>query len=62
MNSGPACKTGFDLSLTEIKLNPSHYFIIEVGSVMGEKIISKLKLLLAYRKRNISWREFNRTK
>jgi len=42
MDTGPRAKEDFDLSLTEIIQGKSHYFLVEVGSAKGEKIIKKI--------------------
>ncbi|KKL90862.1 hypothetical protein LCGC14_1900470 [marine sediment metagenome] len=39
MNTGPRASFGFDLSLTEIIEDEKHYFVVEVGSSKGEKIL-----------------------
>lgn len=40
MKTGPKCKTGFDLALTELEDG----FVVEVGSELGESIASRLPL------------------
>jgi ferredoxin len=44
MNTGPKADKGFDLSLTEVLNNESHYFIVTAGSGRGEEIVSDLHL------------------
>ncbi|MFH0990811.1 MAG: 4Fe-4S dicluster domain-containing protein [bacterium] len=39
MNTGPKARDGFDLALTEILENGSHYFTIEAGSEMGKELV-----------------------
>lgn len=39
MQTGPRATAGFDLCLTEILRPPDHYFLVEVGSKMGEDIL-----------------------
>lgn len=47
MNTGPKVDEGYDLSLTEIIDNESHYFVIESGSEKGNEILTKLPTRLA---------------
>ena len=42
MNSGPATTSGFDIALTEVKIDGSHFFVTEAGSGEGEKILSEV--------------------
>jgi ferredoxin len=42
MNTGPGVTGGFDLALTEILEDGSHYFVLEVGTESGADIISHL--------------------
>lgn len=42
MNTGPEVRSDYDLLLTEINQNGSHYFLLEVGSEKGEDIINEL--------------------
>jgi len=42
MGTGPKAKSGFDLALTEIIENGSHYFLVESGSDMGAEILSEI--------------------
>jgi sulfhydrogenase subunit beta (sulfur reductase) len=42
MNTGPRASSGFDLALTEIIDNGRHYFAVEVGTKVGEEILSEL--------------------
>ncbi len=44
MNTGPKAKSGFDFALTEV---PKEFFIVEVGSEKGAKIIEALNLPIA---------------
>jgi len=39
LKTGPKAKSNFDLALTEVLTKGEHYFIIEVGSEIGEAII-----------------------
>jgi ferredoxin len=39
MNTGPRASAGFDLALTEVIENNHHYFVTEVGSDRGEKVL-----------------------
>ncbi len=41
MNAGPKATSGFDLALTEILENHRHYFVVEVGSELGAKILGE---------------------
>lgn len=43
MNTGPRCTTGFDLALTELDQG----FLIELGSPLGQTLLSKLATRLA---------------
>jgi sulfhydrogenase subunit beta (sulfur reductase) len=42
MNTGPKATAGFDLALTEILEGGEHYFIAEVGTVLGGEILLEL--------------------
>lgn len=42
MDTGPKADSGFDLALTEIIDNGSHYFLAESGSDAGEDILGKI--------------------
>ncbi|MFH1374899.1 MAG: 4Fe-4S dicluster domain-containing protein [bacterium] len=42
MGTGPKASSGFDLSLTEMHASNRHYFLIEVGSKAGKKLVNKL--------------------
>ncbi|HLE55874.1 MAG TPA: 4Fe-4S dicluster domain-containing protein [Rhodothermia bacterium] len=42
MGTGPRCKGGFDLALTELYDDHRHDFLIEVGSAAGEEILTNL--------------------
>jgi len=39
MNTGPKVKSGFDIALTEVLDNGRHYFIAEVGTEKGTKVL-----------------------
>jgi ferredoxin len=39
MKTGPKVKSGFDLALTEIMEEDRHYFLVEVGSEEGKKVM-----------------------
>ncbi len=41
MNTGPKAKSGFDLALSEV---PQEFFIVEIGSDKGAKVVDALKL------------------
>jgi formate hydrogenlyase subunit 6/NADH:ubiquinone oxidoreductase subunit I len=47
MGTGPAVRTGHDLSLTEVVRPDRHYFLVEVGSEAGATILSRVPLLPA---------------
>lgn len=40
MEAGPRAESGFDLCLTEVLNEGQHYFIVEIGSERGNKIIA----------------------
>jgi formate hydrogenlyase subunit 6/NADH:ubiquinone oxidoreductase subunit I len=42
MNTGPKATSGFDLALTEILEGGEHYFVAEIGSVLGGEILRAL--------------------
>jgi len=42
MGTGPKSASGFDLDLTEVLDGKGHYFVLEVGSESGAKIIEEL--------------------
>ncbi|MEM4237524.1 MAG: 4Fe-4S dicluster domain-containing protein, partial [Candidatus Nitrosocaldaceae archaeon] len=42
MNTGPKVTFGYDLALTEV-IEPNHYFIIDVGSKLGEEILKNVR-------------------
>ncbi|QDQ43296.1 4Fe-4S dicluster protein [Methylacidiphilum kamchatkense Kam1] len=44
MGTGPKAEGGFDLALTECIDQQQHFFLIEIGSSRGEKLISSLPL------------------
>lgn len=44
MNTGPAVKQGFDISLSEILTSDTHDFLLEAGSDKGLSILQKLHL------------------
>lgn len=47
MQSGPAVKEGFDLSLTEVIDDQQHYFLLAVGSEQGKAMCQDLHLRAA---------------
>jgi len=47
MNAGPKATSGFDLALTEILDGGDHYFVVEVGTMLGGEILQKLPHELA---------------
>ena len=42
MNTGPKADAGFDLALTEVLDARQHYFVVEVGSELGDEIVQEL--------------------
>ncbi|MDX1387207.1 MAG: 4Fe-4S dicluster domain-containing protein, partial [bacterium] len=44
MNTGPQVEGNFDLALTEILEKDRHYFLIDVGSVQGEKALKGIQV------------------
>jgi ferredoxin len=42
MNTGPMATTGFDLALTEVLEGQRHYFVVEVGSETGAKVLEDI--------------------
>jgi len=40
MNTGPQATSGYDLALTEVLDDTSHYFVVDVGSVQGAAIMA----------------------
>jgi ferredoxin len=40
MKTGPKAESGFDLAVTEVLDNPKHFFIVEIGSEKGGKVLS----------------------
>lgn len=42
MNTGPQCTSGFDLALTEILQKHSSYFVVEIGSERGSKMLKNI--------------------
>ncbi|MGA8275090.1 MAG: 4Fe-4S dicluster domain-containing protein [Thermoplasmata archaeon] len=44
MGTGPAVRTGHDLSLTEVVRPDRHYFLVEVGSEAGATVLSGVPL------------------
>jgi sulfhydrogenase subunit beta (sulfur reductase) len=40
MNTGPKVTSGFDLALTELLEDERHYFVVEVGTVLGAEVLS----------------------
>ncbi len=47
MQSGPAVKEGYDISLTEVIDEKQHYFLLEIGSERGRSICADLPLRAA---------------
>jgi len=47
MQSGPAVKEGYDLSLTEVIDETQHYFLLRIGSQRGESICRNLQFRAA---------------
>jgi ferredoxin len=47
MNTGPVVTDGFDLALTEINNDGESYFVTEVGSEKGDKLLKALSLTQA---------------
>ena len=43
MESGPRATSGFDLALTEVREEGSHYFVLESGSPKGESLLAGLE-------------------
>ncbi len=42
MKTGPKAESGFDVALTEVVDDDSHYFVVEVGSERGEEVVTGL--------------------
>jgi ferredoxin len=42
MNTGPKAQNGFDLALTEMVTEGSHFFLIEVGSELGGQVLGEI--------------------
>lgn len=42
MKTGPKASSGFDLALTEVVDGERHYFVVEVGTSLGEEILNKV--------------------
>ncbi len=42
MDAGPRAESGFDLCLTEVLKEGEHYFIVEIGSEQGAKIMANV--------------------
>lgn len=42
MNTGPVATSGFDIALTEVKINASHFFVAQAGSGEGARILSEV--------------------
>ncbi len=42
MKTGPKAESGFDLAMTEILNDDGHYFVVEVGSEQGRKLMEKI--------------------
>ena len=47
MATGPKAKTGYDLALTEILEPEQHYFVVQVGSEAGTRILNEVPHTLA---------------
>ena len=47
MQSGPAVKSGYDISLTEVIDERQHHFLLEIGSERGKSICKDLQLRAA---------------
>ncbi|MGB3757438.1 MAG: 4Fe-4S dicluster domain-containing protein [Rivularia sp. (in: cyanobacteria)] len=47
MQTGPKATQGFDLALTEVLEPESHYFVVEVGSEAGARVLSKVSHISA---------------
>lgn len=50
MQTGPKVQDGYDLLVTEIFTSKKHYFILEVGSNLGNKLITTMSFKLASKK------------
>lgn len=46
MQTGPQATSGFDLALTEV-LNPTHYFVVEIGSEAGRDMLQAVPHTIA---------------
>ncbi len=44
MGTGPAVTEGFDIALTELKLDTRHFFVAESGSESGQEVLGQLGL------------------
>ena len=42
MNTGPKATSGFDLALTEVLEDERHYFVVEVGTRLGAKVLDQV--------------------
>ncbi|HEX3036074.1 MAG TPA: hypothetical protein VHT73_13285, partial [Thermodesulfobacteriota bacterium] len=42
MNTGPKATFGFDLALTEVLEDGRHYFVVEIGTDLGEEILNEV--------------------
>ena len=42
MNTGPKATSGFDLALTEVLDAKRHYFVVEVGTKLGEEVLGQV--------------------
>lgn len=40
MGTGPRAEEGFDLALTEVERGTEHFFVVEVGSELGERLLA----------------------
>jgi sulfhydrogenase subunit beta (sulfur reductase) len=43
MGTGPECRSGFDIALTEVAGNGKHYFVCESGSKRGEEVLGDVR-------------------
>lgn len=43
MNTGPACSSGYDLVLTEVIEQDTHFFLCSAGSEQGEQLLNQTK-------------------
>ncbi len=47
MNTGPEALADFDLSLTEVIAENEHYFVVKIGSEVGDSIIRSVETVIA---------------